>query len=66
MKTKTSIYDFSFSPVGYGRYLVEYTSPSTGKRWWAHVTDMCLIDATKNSDNPKIKDLNSLKRLCKL
>ena len=26
---------------------------------------MTLIDATKNADNPKQKDLENLKRLCK-
>ena len=65
MKTKTSIYDFSFSLVGYGKYLVVYTSPSTSKQWRAHVTNMCLIDATKNSDDPKAKDLSALKFICK-
>jgi hypothetical protein len=29
------------------------------------LTDEALIDATKNSDTPKIKDLNYLKRVCK-
>lgn len=27
MRTKTSIYDFSFIPSGYGHYKVTYTSP---------------------------------------
>lgn len=33
---------------------------------WVNVTnDMTLIDATKNADEPKAKDLKKLKRLCK-
>lgn len=65
MKAKISIYDFSFTLVGYGQYAVEYTSPVTGRKWSNHVTDMELIDATKNSDSPKIKDSNALKFVCK-
>lgn len=63
---KTSIHDFSFVQLGHGKYRVIYESPATGKLWSVVITDMTIIDATKNSDSPKIKDLNSLKRLCKL
>lgn len=63
---KTSIHDFSFVQLGYGKYRVIYESPQPGKLWSVVITDMTIIDATKNSDSPKIKDLNSLKRLCKL
>jgi len=37
----------------------------TGKRWANLVTDMALIDATKNTDNPKKKDLIILKKYIK-
>ena len=50
MRAKTSIYDFSFIPSGYGHYKVTYTSPVTGKQWTATTNDMPLIDATKNAD----------------
>ena len=63
MKTKLS--DFSFAPAGYGHYKVTYTSPTTGKQWTKITNDMPLIDATKNADEPKQKDLNELKRLLK-
>lgn len=63
MKTKLS--DFSFKFSGHGHYKVTYTSPKTGKEWTGLVSDMTRIDDTKNSDNPKQKDLNSLKNLCK-
>lgn len=63
MKTKLTDFDFKFS--GYGIYKVTYTSPTTRKSWTATITDMTIIDDTKNSDNPTQKSLNQLKRLCK-
>jgi hypothetical protein len=53
MKTIISISDFDFRLAGYGHYKVTYTSPVTGKSWTATTNDMPLIDATKNSDEPK-------------
>ncbi len=64
-RKKISIYDFQFVKTGYGRYSVAYQSPVTLKIWVNETTDMCLIDATKNEDEPKVKDLERLKRLCK-
>ena len=57
--------DFNFKMQGYGAYLVEYTSPKTGKTWSKRITDMQVIDATKNSDEPKIKDIKELIRIVK-
>lgn len=65
MKRKITIYDFDFLFAGYGHYKVTYTSPVTGKKWTVITNDMTLIDATKNADEPKKKDLERLKRLCK-
>jgi len=65
MKNRIEVYDFRFRPVGYGHYQVTYTSPKTKKSWTCVTSDMPLIDATKNSDAPKVKDLNILKRKCK-
>jgi hypothetical protein len=65
MKTKISIYDFTFTPSGYGHYKIVYESPATGKQWSTTTNDMPLIDATKNSESPKVKDLNTLKEICK-
>lgn len=62
---KINIYDFDFEKVGYGRYKVTYTSPVTGKSWTTTIDDMTIIDATKGSDSPKVKDLELLKYLCK-
>lgn len=62
---KTTLRDFDFTFAGYGHYKVTYTSPATGKQWSATISDMELVDATKNSDNPKRKDLEMLKFICK-
>ena len=65
MKTKISLSDFTFRIAGYGHYRVTYTSPVTGKQWSTETNNMMLIDDTKNADEPKVKDLVTLKRLCK-
>lgn len=65
MKRKISITDFSFMTSGYGHYKVTYTSPNTLKMWTTVTNDMPLIDATKNAEEPKRKDLEQLKRVCK-
>lgn len=65
MRAKTTISDFRFEFAGYRRYKVTYTSPVTGKQWTAKTNDMPLIDATKNADEPKRRDLETLKRVCK-
>jgi hypothetical protein len=57
--------DFNFKIQGYGAYLVEYISPKTGKVWSKRITDMQVIDATKNAEYPKIKDIEQLKRMVK-
>lgn len=57
--------DFNFQMQGYGAYKVEYTSPKTGKVWSKIITDMQVIDATKNTDDPKIKDIKELIRIVK-
>lgn len=62
---KTEKNDFTFEYKGRGHYRVVYTSPTT-RMSWAVVTDnMPLIDATKNQESPKLKDLSALKALCK-
>ena len=63
MRAKTTISDFRFEFAGYGHYKVTYTSPVTGKSWTAKTNDMPLIDATKNADDPKRCDLETLKRI---
>ena len=65
MKNCIQLSDFNFQFAGYGHYKVTYTSPNTGKQWTVTTNNMPLIDDTKNSDTPKIKDLNKLKSICK-
>lgn len=59
-----SIRDFTFQVIGHGAYKVTYIT-GTGARISNTVTDMTIIDATKNVDFPKRKDLENLKRLVK-
>lgn len=63
--SKISKSDFDFIFKGHGHYKVVYTSPLTGKKWETLITDMEIIDATRNEASPKRKDLERLKRLCK-
>jgi hypothetical protein len=66
MKTQTTTKsDFTFIFSGHGHYKVIYTSPATSKKWAKITNDMPLIDATKNEDAPKRKDLEYLKFICK-
>lgn len=65
MKNKMKITDFTFKFSGYGHYEVTYTSPVTYKRFTTITNNMPLIDATKNAEEPKICDMEALKRLCK-
>ena len=66
MKTKKiSISDFTFVFSGYGHYKVTYRSPITFKEWTRTIDNMPLIDATKNAEEPRRKDLEELKRLVK-
>lgn len=65
MASKISKSDFTFQFSGYGHYRVTYQSPTTGKIWTTVTNNMPLIDATKNEDYPKKKDLEMLKFICK-
>lgn len=52
--------NFTFVPSGYGVYKVIYTT-GRGDRWIALITDMELIDATKNAEWAKAKDIRALR-----
>ncbi|HEY5587567.1 MAG TPA: hypothetical protein VIK86_01275 [Candidatus Paceibacterota bacterium] len=66
MNTKQiKLSDFSFELKEYGHYKVTYTSLVTGKQWSYTTTNMQLIDATKNSENPLKCNLELLKKYCK-
>jgi hypothetical protein len=55
---------FRFINSGHGLYYVTYTF-TNGKQISCAVNDMELIDATKNAESPKLKDLLILKHLIK-
>lgn len=63
---RLSKFDFIFIQTNYGRYMVTYKSPKTGKCWSNTLCDMELIDSIKNCEYPKQVDLKRLKRFCKL
>jgi hypothetical protein len=65
MKNQIRLTDFTFKFSGYGHYEVTYTSPITSKKFTTITNNMPLVDATKNAESPKIKDLIELKKLCK-
>jgi hypothetical protein len=60
-----TISDFTFRLQGYGHYYVRYESPYTKRGWTVLTNDMPLIDLTKNAENPRQKNLNELKSVCK-
>lgn len=64
-RQRITLSDFGFKRSGYGAYEVTYYSPITNKMFTKRVTDMTIIDETKNAEYPKVKDLDRLKRICK-
>ncbi len=48
MKNIRFAFDFRFAV--YGQYVVTYTTPTRGDYWRARITDMQLIDDTKNAN----------------
>lgn len=62
---KINKYDFQFVFSGYGHYKVTYTSPITGKSWTRTINDMMIVDAVKNTECPKVKDMERLKKIVK-
>lgn len=56
---------FSFRFVGAGHYKVTYTTPYRGDYWVALITDMTLIDATKNAEYAKGIDIQHLRDVVK-
>lgn len=59
---------FTFRKVSSGAYKVTYESDydrKIGRYWTARIEDMTIIDATKNSENPKRCDVEQLRRMVK-
>lgn len=57
---------FMFRKTGSGCYQVTYTTPERGDYWVATINDMPLIDATKNAEWAKMKDIRHLRYVVKL
>lgn len=55
------LHNFSFIKVSSGCYKVTYTTDSRGDYWIAYINDMTLIDATKNAEWAKVKDIEILR-----
>lgn len=59
---------FTFRKVSSGAYQVTYESDydrKVGRYWTARIEDMTIIDATRNADTPKRKDVDRLRYLVK-
>ena len=59
---------FTFRKVSSGAYQVTYESDydrKVGRYWTARVEDMGIIDATKNADEPRRRDVEHLRRMVK-
>lgn len=59
MYTKLTKSSFEFNFCGAGHYLVKYTS--RGKTYRRMITDMTMIDATKNAEAPSQRALGLLR-----
>jgi len=63
-KNRLSISNFTFE-LGTYIYLVTFFSTRTNKQWSVSTENYKLIDSVRNTENPKQKDLITLKKLCK-
>ena len=60
---RNDLSNFTFEFAGYGHYRVTYTTPKRGDYWRATLSDMPLIDATKNADIAKATDIMLLRSI---
>lgn len=63
---KALYFCFSFRFAAFGQYIVTYTTPTRGDYWRALITDMSLIDDTKNTEEPTGAALRRLRDAVKL
>lgn len=59
---------FTFRKVLSGAYIVTYESDydrKVGRYWQNRIQDMTVIDATRNADEPKRRDVELLCRIVK-
>lgn len=62
MIKSNDLHNFTFDYLSAGHYKVTYTTDKRGDYWIAIITDMTLIDSTKNADVAKIKDIAWLRK----
>lgn len=60
-----TLQDFNFKFAGAGHYKVSYSSPQGKRKYSKTITDMTIIDRTKNAEEVKQKDLKELYRQIK-
>ena len=60
-----TLQDFNFKFTGAGHYKVSYSSPQGKRQYSKTITDMTIIDRTKNAEEVKQKDLKELYRQIK-
>lgn len=63
MKNIRFAFDFRFA--GFGQYVVTYITPICGDFWRARITDMSLIDETRNADEPTAAAFHRLRDVVK-
>ena len=59
------LHNFSFEYAGSGCVRVTYFTDNRGDYWSAYIHDMGIIDATKNAEYAKAKDIEWLRHLVK-
>ena len=57
------LHNFGFRKTGSGCYQVTYTTDLRGDYWVATVNDMTLIDATKNAEWARLRDIEWLRHI---
>ena len=60
------LHNFKFIKNGSGSYFVYYFTEKRGDFWRATINDMTIIDATKNAEVARVKDILRLRYLVKL
>lgn len=59
------LHNFRFEKTSAGQYKVTYKTENRGDYWVAKINDMWLIDATKNAEWAKAKDIEHLRNVVK-
>lgn len=57
------LHNFRFEPNGYGCYKVTYYTENRGDYYTTIISDMTIIDATKNAEWAKVRDIEWLRHV---